>query len=256
MALGTYNNNNKKSGSTELTVYSNLKMNNIQSEVGKTSLSFSFWNNMLGIQFAPVNVSGDNVSYDKENSITIWLSSYKALMLSKEIERFMAGKATNVGVHTRTGIINISDGSEFGVSNPCITIRKISLEGQVTDTITYEVRTNYHYSIDNFVERGGTAPSFEKNFAYNDIELEMIKIQCEEYVKSMAMAHAYATTEIVARQLKRLDYKLNKIGEAQNISFDFNSNGGGSRGSYFDNDSSSYGGGSDNLANYDNNDIE
>lgn len=242
MALGNFN-SSKKSSSTELTVYSNLKMNNTQSEVDKTSLSFNFWNNMLGIQLSPVITTADgSISYDRENSITIWLSAVKALMLSNEITRFLNGEAKNVGVHTRTGIINITDGSDFGSSSPCITIRKVDADGQITNAYTYEVRTNYHYSIDNFEERRSSAPIFEKNFAYDNIELDLIKIQCDEYVRAMSMAQAYTVTETVARQFKRLDYKLNKIGEAQGLSFDYN-NGGTNKSSYFD----TYGG-SDNLA--------
>lgn len=251
MALGNFS-NNKKSGSTELTVYSNLKMNNVQSEVDKTSLSFSFWNNLLGINLAPVVTTADgNISYDRENSITIWVSATKAFMLSREITRFINGEARNVGVHTRAGIINITDGSEFGSNSPCITIRKIDADGQVTSAYTYEVRTGYHYSIDNFEERKSAAPIFEKHCAYDNIELELIKIQCDEYVKAMAMAQAYAVTETVARQLKRLDFKLNKIGEAQGLSFDYN-NGGSNKSSYFD----TYNSGDNLIANGDNDDLE
>lgn len=244
MALGNYN--NKKSSSSELTVYSNLKMSNNQSEVDKTSLSFTFWNSMLGIQLSPIITSADGtVSYDKENSITIWLSSFKALMLSKEITRFLNGECKNVGVHTRTGIITISDGSEFGSTAPCLTIRKIDLDGNIVSAYTYEIRVNYHYSIDNFMEHKSSVPSYEKHFAYDSIELDMIRIQCDEYARAMSMAQGYATGLVVNRQLKKLDYKLNKIGEASGLSFDYN-NGGSYKGSFFDADNS------DNLANTDN----
>lgn len=250
MSLGTYN-NNKKSSSAELTVYSNLKMSNSQSEVDKTSLSFTLWNNMLGIQLAPIIVGADgSISYDRENSIVIWLSTFKAHMLASEISRFLAGEATNVGVHTRTGIINITDGHDRGVQNPCLTIRKLDENGQVISDYAYEMRTDYHYSIDNFEERRGSAPIFEKHYAYNTIELEMIKIQCEEYVKSMAMAQAYAAGQVISRSFKRLDYKLNKIAEASGITFD-NNGGQQFRNSYFDNTDSS-----SNLANNNNDDFD
>lgn len=233
MSLGTYN-NNKKSSSAELTVYSNLKFSNSQSEVDKTSLSFTLWNNMLGIQLAPIIVGADgSISYDRENSIVIWLSTFKALMLAREIDRFIAGEATNVGVHTRTGIINITDGHDRGIQNPCLTIRKLDENGQVISDYAYEIRTDYHYSIDNFEERRGSAPIFEKHYGYNGIELEMIKIQCEEYVKAMSMGQAYASGQVAARSFKRMDYKLNKIAEASGITFD-NNGGGQYKNSYFD----------------------
>lgn len=246
MSLGSYN-NNKRSSSSELTVYSNLKFSNNQSEVDKTSLSFSFWNNLLGVQLAPIITGADgSISYDRDNSITIWLSTSKALMLAEEIKRFLAGEAKNVGVHTRTGIINITDGSEFNINVPCITIRKLDENGQVISAYTYEIRSNYHYTIDNFEERKSSAPIFEKHYGYNDIELRMIQIQCEEYVRAMAMANAYATGQVVARQNKRLDYKITKLGEAQGVSFDNGNGGYQNRNSYFDS--------SDNLA--DNSDFE
>ena len=234
MALGSYN-NNKRSGSTELTVYSNLKFSNNQSEVDKTSLSFTLWNSMLGIQLSPILMGADgSVTYDRDNSICIWLSTFKAMILSKEITRFLNGEADNVGVHTRAGIINITRGTEFGANSPCLTIRKLNEDGQVISSYTYQVKTDYHYSIDNFEERAKSAPIFEKHFGYNDIELEMMRIQCDEYVKSMSMANAYATAQVNQRQFKHIEYKINKIGEATGITFDSGNSSYGNKSSYFD----------------------
>ena len=249
MALGNYN-NNKRSSSSDFSVYSSLRFSNNQSEVDKTSLTFTMWNNMLGIQLSPIVTSADgNISYDKDNSITIWLSPVKAMMLSKEIERFINKEATNVGVHTRSGIITITDGSDFNIDEPCITIRKMDEDGQIISAYTYVERTKYHYTIDNFEERHNAEPSFEKHMAYDNAELELIKIQCEEYVKAMSMANAYATSQITNRQNKRIEYKINKIAESNGITFDNNSSGGYNKQSYFDSNPG-------NLANSDSDDFE
>lgn len=248
MSLGSTYNNNKKSSSAELTVYSNLKMSNTQSEVDKTSLSFTLWNNLLGIQLRPIIMGADgSVTYDNNNAITIYLSTYKAAMLAHEIDRFLNHEADNVGVHTRTGIVNITRGSEYGKDNPFLTIRKLDENGQVMSSYAYEFRTNYHYSIDNFEERTNNAPIFEKNYGYDFIEVEMVKIQAEEYVKAMSMSQAYACAQAVSRQTNRLDYKLNKIAEASGITFG-NGNNGGNKTSYFDSADGDIGG---NLANDD-----
>lgn len=233
MALGTTYNNNKKSSSSELTVYSALKMSNTQSEVDKTSLSFILWNNMLGIRMCPLKVDPNGgVTYDQENDVCIYLSPYKAAILANEIRRFINGECKNVGVNSRTGIINITDGSEYGISNPCITLRKIDEDGTITTSYAYEIRTGYHCAIHNFTENRNGAPTYEQAFDYDYLELEMIIIQLEEYVHAMSMGMAYSCAQADSRRNNRIEYKLNKIGEATHANF--GNSEGSSRGSFFD----------------------
>lgn len=238
MALGTNYNNNKKSSGTELTVYSNYRVTNTQSEVDKTSLSFYHWNGMLAISLCPAipNANDDTIKFDRDNAITIYLSVFKAALLSREIEKFNMGDATNVGVSTRSGIITITTGEEFGSTSPVLIIRKIDENGNILSSYAYEIRKNYHYAINNFTESAsGGVESFEKKF-YDDIELDLIKMQLDEYVRSMTMSVAYSCQSAAMRRDNRLEYKINEIAKALHVEFGNGSSGGngGFKSSYFD----------------------
>ena len=92
MALGsTYNNNQgmNKSGVPELTVYSNYRMNNAESKIDATCMTFRFWKSNLCIGIFPrKNTGNDEIAFDMDNGITIYLSQTKSRFLKHELELF------------------------------------------------------------------------------------------------------------------------------------------------------------------------
>ena len=209
MALGdTYNNNEKKNYSPSVTGY---RFSNAESNIDKTSLSFSYWNKLLKISIAPKKeTEGDTIAFDHENAGNVYLSHTKALILYKEIMEFLdaykKGVAPkNVGVSSgNEGLIYICNGEEFNADGPCLVIRKIDEKGHCTSTFVYEFRRKIHSSIVNYTEK---TAKFESN-EYDLLEIEQIANLLKSYYESMTMATAYSIQESSKYDLSRLNTKI------------------------------------------------
>ena len=112
MALNeTYNSYNQNAGKQQQyhpTVYSAYKMNNAESVIDPTSISFTFWNGALKISIAPRKQNtGDEVSFDFDNAISIYLNHTKARILYEEICKFQSDpeKYNNSGIFFTKNII-------------------------------------------------------------------------------------------------------------------------------------------------------
>ena len=159
MALGdTYNNNERKNYSPS--VHSGYKFSNPDSDIDKTSLSFSFWNKLLKVAIAPKKETSDgSIAYDHDNAGTVYLSHTKALILYNEIIKFLedyrnGNSPKNTGVNPGTeGLIYICNGEEFNAEGPCLVIRKIDDKGHSTSTFVYEFRRDVHKAILNYEEK-------------------------------------------------------------------------------------------------------
>ena len=88
MALGNNsvgNKSDKKTSSTELTVYSSISMMNSESEVDKTSLSFLFWNGLMVIQISQLVEDRGIMKKDKDNNVSIYLSIPNAFQADRRL---------------------------------------------------------------------------------------------------------------------------------------------------------------------------
>ena len=221
MALGdTYNNNERKNYSPS--VSSGYRFSNPESNVDKTSLSFTYWNKLLKVSIAPKKeTEGDTISFDYDNAGAVYLSHTKALMLYKEmvnfLEMYKQGAApTNVGVAAGAeGLIYICDGKEFSADGPCLVIRKIDENGNSTSTFVYEFRRDTHSSIVNYVEK---TKEFDSN-GYPLLEIEQVINLLKSYYESMTMAIAYSIQETNKYDNSRLNTKLKVIGEKLGVEF-------------------------------------
>lgn len=231
MALGdTYNNNEKKNYSPS--VISGYRFSNIDSNIDKTSLSFTFWNKLLKISIAPKKqTEGDIIAFDYDNAGSVYLSHNKAFIFYKEIIKFMkeyqeGNSASNVGVNSgKEGLIYICDGKEFKGEGPCLVIRKINESGQCTSTFVYEFRRGVHSSVVNYVEK---TSEFESNF-YDLIEIELFAELLKSYYESMTMAIAYSIQETGKYDASRMNTKLKIIGEKLGIEFKGQNSNNGNR---------------------------
>lgn len=241
MALGdTYNNNNEKKNYSP-SVTSGYRFSNAESTIDKTALSFAFWNKLLKISIAPKKeAEGDVVSFDYDNAGAVYLSHTKAIMLYKEVVKFLedykAGRAPkNVGVPSgNEGLIYICNGEEFNAEGPCLVIRKIDEKGHCTSTYVYEFRRNTHYSIVNYTEK---TAAFESRF-YDELEIEQFANLLKSYYESMTMAIAYSIQEVEKYDNSRMNTKLKIIGEKLGVDFTKQNNSEKSRftnTSYFSN---------------------
>lgn len=242
MALGNNYDNNKKD--FQPTVYSPYRMSNVEG-IDPSALGFSFWAGLLKISIAPVIKSNnDTPSFDYKNAGTAYITHTKAKIFADEIDKFMASPDTynNVGVDTKGGLISLSNGKEFGISNPCLVIRKVNeTSGDVDATYVYEFKTAYHNSIRNFDEK---SKKFDA-YLYKNLEIEQLKIILEQYYTHMTYAAAYSVVDSSKFENSRVNTKIGLIAEKLGVEFKGSKDGGGSSNkSFFNNNSSSNGGGS------------
>lgn len=217
MAFGTVYNNNQanKSNDPGITVYS-YRMNNAESEVDPTCLNFRFWKNSLCIGIYPRKVTGnDEIAFDMDNGITIYLSHTKARMLKNEIELFMKDPVTynSVGVPSGAAAITISNGAEYGKNTPFVTIRKLSETGEIVGSFAYEFKTHYHFSVRNF-----DGKNFDREYdTYDNLELLEMLTVLDEYVKASTNAVAFTVMDQRRYSHDRMDKKIDAIAQALGV---------------------------------------
>lgn len=241
MALGnTYNNNQGKSNIPELSVNSNYRMNNAESKVDATCITFRYWKSNLCIGIFPrKNTGNDEISFDMDNGITIYLSHTKARILKHEIELFLSDPITynSVGVPSGQAAITISNGAEYNKNNPIMTIRKVSETGEVVASFAYEFKTNFHYAIRNY-----DGKSFDSAYEdYHNIEIEQMLTVLDEYIKASTNAIAFTVMEQRKYSFARLDNKIEAIATSLGVDISRSGNNGRSRysaSSYFNNNTS------------------
>ena len=242
MSLGsTYNNNQGSKNGPDVTVYSNYRMNNAESMVDQTCITFRYWKQSLVIGIYPRKATGnDEIAFDMDNGITIYLSHTKARILKHELELFLSDPVTynSVGVPSGQAAISISNGAEYGKDNPVVTIRKVSENGEVIASFAYEFKTNFHYAIRNY-----DGKNFDSAYDdYKNIEIEQFITVLDEYVKASTNAVAFTVMDQRKYSFARMDNKIEAI--AASLGVDLAKSSGGSRGrynssSYFNNNSNS-----------------
>ena len=136
MPYGNYNNNQKKQGPYDPTVYSPYKFNNARSAVDQTQLSCQFWNNSLRIMIAPKNSASpeDQPTFDTKNSISVYLNHVMARMLADVLKKFLADPEAydNAGVVAGSSSISFSTGKDCSSKFPLIIIRKVDEQVNIT----------------------------------------------------------------------------------------------------------------------------
>lgn len=251
MSLGSNYNNNSQKDYYNPTVYSAYRMNNAESLVDKTCLTFGYWKSVLRISISPKKDTGnDDVSFDMDNGISIYLNHTKARILAERIRAFLQNPEANdnTGVPSGQGLITISRGKEYNSTHPLLIIRKIDQEnGNVISSFAYEFKgSDYYYAISNYVE-GGSFDKVSDEFA--NLEIEQLITILEEYYKAMTSAVAYSVIDQMKYSETRVMNRLNKIAEKLGVELSSGGkNGGGnySSTSYFNRQSSSQSSGNNN----------
>lgn len=233
MALG--DNTNKQNGFYTPTTLSGYVFSNSKADMEKSQLYFEFWNGFLKISIAPLKAIDQNgvASFDKERSISIYMKSTKALILLKEIEEFEKNPDAykNMGVNSGKGLISISNGKEFGYTEPCLIIRRINDEGVTEASTAYVFRNDFHFSVRDYNEE---THNFDSVYdGYQLVELEMIKTLLQEYIKASTSAIAgdliSKTNYMRSRDRETLEAVAAKLG----VDFPNRSKGTKSNGSFF-----------------------
>lgn len=220
MALGdTYTNGSNNKKENNVNTYSPYAFTNAESKIDTTAFNTTFWNRMLILSIIPIKVNGDNIEFDKDNAGKIYLTHIKAKMLRDEIVEYLKDPMAynNLGVPSGAGLISISNGKDVaGKVVPMITIRMIDESGKPTASYAYEFKTDYHYSIRNYDDKG----EFDKVY-YKDYEIDALIVLLEEYYKAMTGAVAHSVMEFGKFQNDRTKNSLNAIAEKLGVDTGF-----------------------------------
>lgn len=239
MSLGsTYNNNqNVNRNEPNVTVYSNYRMNNAESQIDATCLTTKFWKQSLCLGIYPrKNTGNDEVAFDMDNGLVIYLSHTKARILKHELELFLQDPVNYNGVGVPSGqcAVTISNGVEYGKNTPVLTIRKLNSEtGEVLSSFAYEFKRNYYYSIRNYDGKDFTM-SYDD---YNNLEIEQLITLLDEYSKASTNAVAFSVMDQQKFNNNKMNNTMNAIAEKLGVEMNTNNysqrrNGGGN---YFNN---------------------
>ena len=243
MALGD-NNSQKKDQKFEDTYYSRIKFNNRED---KLSLGFSFWKGLLKISISSEKANYNSVTY--EELIAIHLSPLKAMLLAKELEKFLSpenfetstieGYGINTGLSETQSIIKFNN--EFaadGVVNKIVTIGKVDPNGVISNDITFAFNTDYHYS----VEWANFSKMDCEKFYDNRVELELFLAVLKEFATAMIGATSYSVMDMGRFNNSRINTKIDLIMDALNIERKSSKDSGGnSSNSFFNNNAGAAG---------------
>lgn len=222
MAIGNNYDNNKEKQFNSPTVYSNYKVSNTEG-FDPSALNFTFWNGMLKIGVSPLKSNpGDEIQFDYENNVEIYLTHIKARLLASEIALFKENPSAynNVGVNTPKGLISISNGKEFGITAPVLIVRKIDMEGKIEASFAYQFKSEYYFAIRNYDADTG---AFDKIYN-NNIELDMLENLLIDYYHSMNGAIAYSVMEYGKYKDTRTTNTLNSMAEKLGVDTKYKGN--------------------------------
>ena len=222
MAIGenSYFNSGSDNNATRKTTpeYSYYSRFNFTNEDQTVSLRFEFRSGLL--QFKLYTKDG-NGYWGQEPKEIIYLSSAKAAMLDKQIEKFKEYVETakkidenvafgvNGGMNEKVSFIAFHAKAD---KSTCITIGKFDGNGTITESLTYQLKKDYNYGLD---WKNLQKMDIDKAF-FNSLELEMIHNMVKDFARSMSGAMGYGIHDLgrydLGRVLTKLDPIYDKLG--------------------------------------------
>lgn len=205
MPIGkTYDSNNKKE--FNVNVYSPIAFSNPESTICPSKLNVSYFNKLLNISISqklPKKDGDSYVKYDNDNRAKVYISPTKARILYELMQDLKNDeKIHNVCIELKNGLLTVSDGAEFGVNSPCITIRSADESGNIA-SVVYETKTQFHRGAYNYNEADGT---------YEDVFMDKLEIDSLETVlEQYFLASTYAVASTVMNANSYFNNKLMEV---------------------------------------------
>lgn len=232
MALGNnYNNNDNK---PTVTIYTPISFSNPENSVCESKLNISYFNRLLKVGIAlKKNTSSNNNydTYDNDNQSVVYVSATKAKILADLIKVFKEDKDVhNVSVELKNGLLMVSDGSEHGINNTCITISSADQSGTV-NTVVYVTKKDFHKGFVNYDKEKN---EYTEN-VFDNIELDTFEMLLLEYFKASSYAIAASVMEANMYKHAAINNKLVAIAEKLGVSNNNSGGGNYNSGSYFNN---------------------
>lgn len=218
MALGTNNGNQQKEYNP--TVYSKYQFANPKGGYEQSRIEFSHWAGMLKVAIYPL-VPGTENEYNRKGGVALHLSVPVAFILLEEIKRYQQDLAEgrNVdffyGSNTNKGLIGLYTGEYFGYPGKLfLVIFRMDEQGTILSNYGYELKNQGHYfGVRNFKDDTKEFLSVP----YDNVELELIKIQIQQYIESMTMSQGYACVEAGKNSSNSIYTSINQIKQHMGI---------------------------------------
>ena len=217
MSFKSYNNNDKQPTNT---TYSPVSFSNPEALDG-SRLNINYFNKLLQVTIQKRNgTKNDFATYDTENTADIYISITKAKVLYDLMQMMKNDDSIhNVCIETNKGLLMISDGSNYGVTSPCISISTSNDNG--VNTAVYVTKDHYHKGAFNF-----NMDSNEYTDQYfGDLEIEVFENVLLQYYNAATYAIAATVMEASMYKHNALINTINAI--AEKVGVDFGNNGGG-----------------------------
>lgn len=221
MSLG----DNRSNKLYENTYYSRLKFKDYNN---KLALGFKFKSGML-----VVDVSKEKDGFQYESVIDIYITTTKAKILLKEIERFeediekgIAKVEKGYGINTGMGeIVSILCFHVTKSGGKAVFIGKVDNGGNFTKQVDFNFNCdNFHYGL-----QWNNIPAMDVSKTYfNDLEFEQFKDVLKQFINNSSGAYGYAVADITRYDHQAIMNKMNPIYDKLGIER-YNNAGGGSR---------------------------
>ena len=214
-----YNGNDNK---PTINTYSAISFSNNESQITGCSVSISYFNKMMVLTFVVNSTKGFS---NQQDQLKIYLSYMQAKKLANAARQMFndpKSGMTNVCIETKYGLLKISDGKEFNVDSPCISVIYITKDGN-TQEIVYQTKSNYEcaYNYQN--------GEFSK-VNYPTMEIETFILALEEYYKAANYAIAASVHEASLYRDTARNELLRAIGTKVGARGNGNGNGNNSGG--------------------------
>lgn len=188
-----------KSGKDEFSMFGLAMFNTNEDARQISSINFEHWNSMLKISINYGKRSEEN------NNAVVWSSKYmlkpvifltppKAYLFARDIEKYISDKDkyNGIGVVSGYSVITVFNGSLINddKNKDFIRIVKMDKDGYVDKDRIYEIKK--YASINNFETDDEGKVAFDKYDIDNDnVELNIMKIQLDEFVKASTSSFSY-----------------------------------------------------------------
>lgn len=190
MSFG-YNNSQNNDFKT-MSLKSKLSFIN-EGKLNYSSLRIEYFNGLIAFKVVPcIKTQDGSTKLNQDGAITIYLTPMKAKVLYDSILYMIENKNEykSLGIDSSNGLITFSFGEDYGLSGtPMIAIRKISEEGSILSSLTYEFSSALN-PISNFDEENPQNIRAEI-FNENSQELHLVLEALSQFIKNSNGANAY-----------------------------------------------------------------
>jgi len=184
--------------------------------ITQSALMTAMWNGMLKFYIVPRTIiSAGKYDWDIKSSTAIYFNPHKAKMFSDILKRYKENPESNDGLGVICGksLITINNGKSFDKESyhSALRIIRFNKENSVEAEAAYQLNTDYYPMISQVGITDGVINYQQNTHAFQDIELDMIIDQLDQFVLSMTNAMAYSYMDATNKESQRIRNGIDNI---------------------------------------------